>query len=115
VRRLDTTIRHFLLYWDEVSALSARSEYYYRRGIFASWRQKYSNNFGACGRLRFIAILGFLTYSGILKKVTEPVSLFGAQESQRTNIYNAQKLLYRNETIRITQHARKLIRNKILK
>jgi hypothetical protein len=53
-----------------------------------------------------------LNYSGVLKEVTGPVSLPGAQESQRADVCNAQEPLHRGEAMRITQHARKSIGNK---
>ena len=74
-----------------------------------------SSGFGACGRLGFTAALGSLTYSGVLKEVTGPVRLPGAQESQRADVCNAQEPLHRGEAMRITQHTQKSIGNKVLK
>jgi hypothetical protein len=71
-----------------------------------------SSGFGARGRLGFTTALDCSTYSGVLKKVIGPVSLPGAQESQRADVCNAQEPLHRDEAIRITQHARKSIENK---
>jgi hypothetical protein len=50
-----------------------------------------SRGFGACGRLRLPTALGSLTYSGVLKEVTGPVRLPGAQESWRADVCNAQE------------------------
>jgi hypothetical protein len=71
-----------------------------------------SSDFGACGRLEFTAALGSSTYSNVLKEVTGPVGLPGAQESQRADVCNAQEPLHRGEAMRITQHTRKSIGNK---
>jgi hypothetical protein len=72
-----------------------------------------SRGFGTSGRLRLPTALGSSTYSGVLKEVTGPVSLPGAQESWRADVCNAQEPLHRGEAMRISQHARKSIGNKV--
>jgi hypothetical protein len=72
-----------------------------------------SSDFGACGRLGFTTALSSSTYSGVLKEVTRLMNLPSAHESQRADVCNAQEPLHRGEAIRITQHARKSIGNKV--
>jgi hypothetical protein len=86
----------------QVVANATMDEVFLQAGVMGC-----SSGFGACGRLGFTAALGSSTYSGVLKEVTGPVRLPGAQESQRADVCNAQEPLTCHRGLLIVQACRR--------